>query len=114
MGAFFEKLRTDRQFIEARKICEEIKSETIKDHLKTILVLHYSGLQSTGMLDVLAGIEPLNHKITASELQEHRKGILLRPREKKSKATTPPATPPDGSEPTAAAPAVMPNMERKK
>jgi hypothetical protein len=27
MGAFFEKLRTDRQFIEGRRICEEIKSD---------------------------------------------------------------------------------------
>lgn len=61
MGSFFEKLRTDRQFIEARKICDEISNDTTKDSIKTILVLHYSGLQTTGMLDVLAGVKPLNH-----------------------------------------------------
>ena len=54
MGVFFEKLRTDRQFIEARRMCEEISSPAIKDKLKTILILHYSGLESKPMIDVLA------------------------------------------------------------
>jgi hypothetical protein len=53
MSAFFEKLRSDRQFVEARKICEELSEIGIKDHLKTILVLHYSGLDSKPMIDAL-------------------------------------------------------------
>lgn len=53
MGVFFEKLRTDRQLIEARKLCEEISDAVIKDNIKTILVLHYSGLESRPMMDVL-------------------------------------------------------------
>ena len=53
MSAFFEKLRSDRQFVEARKICEELSEVAIKDHLKTILVLHYSGLESKPMIDAL-------------------------------------------------------------
>ncbi len=57
MSSFFEKLRSDRQFVEARKICDEIGSGEIKDRLKTILVLHYSGLDSKPMIEVLAGIQ---------------------------------------------------------
>jgi hypothetical protein len=99
MGAFFEKLRTDRQFIEARKICEEINSETIKDHLKTILVLHYSGLQSTGMLDVLTGVEPQSHKAPASEPRKNRSAISLRSRKTEEKTNSAPLPSPSvGSE----------------
>ena len=54
MGVFFEKLRTDRQFIEGRRMCEEISNPAIKDKLKTILILHYSGLESKPVIDVLA------------------------------------------------------------
>jgi hypothetical protein len=56
MSAFFEKLRSDRQYVEARKICEEITDEVVKNHLKTILVLHYSGLESSPMIAVLSSI----------------------------------------------------------
>lgn len=53
MSAFFEKLRSDRQFAEARKICDEITDNRSKDHLKSILVLHYSGLAAGSMIDAL-------------------------------------------------------------
>ena len=54
MSAFFDKLRSDRQSVEARKICDEITDEAIKGKLKTILTLHYSGLDSGPMLRVLS------------------------------------------------------------
>jgi MFS family permease len=56
MSAFFEKLRNDRQFAEARKICDELSDDIIKDHLKTILVIHYSGLGATPMIDALPSL----------------------------------------------------------
>lgn len=53
MSAFFEKLRNDRQFAEARSICNEISDNRSKDHLKTILVLHYSGLDAKSVIESL-------------------------------------------------------------
>jgi hypothetical protein len=96
MGAFFEKLRTDRQFIEARKICEEITNDTIKDNLKTILVLHYSGLQSTGMLDVLAGVTPINHSLAAGHPGQPR-AIAPRSLGRKAKPSKEAVPPGDGA-----------------
>lgn len=58
MSAFFEKLRNDRQFVEARKICDEISDHKVKDKLKTILTLHYSGLETLSLIKALS-IEPL-------------------------------------------------------
>lgn len=58
-SAFFEKLRNDRQFVEARKICEEISDDNVKDRLKTILVLHYSGLEASPMIAALLGGDTL-------------------------------------------------------
>lgn len=54
MSAFFEKLRSDRQFVEARTICEDITSRALKDHVKTILVLQYSGLDASKVTAALA------------------------------------------------------------
>jgi hypothetical protein len=90
MGTFFEKLRTDRQFIEARKICEEIKEEEKKDNLKAILVLHYSGLQSTGMLDVLAGVRPKNHPPLVDQPPAPRRIITPRNSTRGTKGASPP------------------------
>jgi hypothetical protein len=56
MSAFFEKLRHDREFAEAREICEELSDTAIKNHVKTILVLHYSGLGATPMIDALPSL----------------------------------------------------------
>lgn len=53
MATFFEKLRNDRQYAEARKICDEIENAEIKDKIKMILVLHYSGLNSLPLVDNL-------------------------------------------------------------
>lgn len=53
MAAFFEKLRSDRQFVEARAMCEEISSPEMRDKLKTVLVLHYSGLDSSSLVKEL-------------------------------------------------------------
>jgi hypothetical protein len=53
MSTFFEKLRNDRQFVEARAICNEISDNRSKDHLKTILVLHYSGLDAKSVIESL-------------------------------------------------------------
>jgi hypothetical protein len=53
MASFFEKLRNDRQFAEARTICNEIVSDDKKDAIKTILALHYSGLDSSPMISIL-------------------------------------------------------------
>ena len=91
MGAFFEKLRTDRQFIEARKICDEIKDDAKKDNIKTILVLHYSGLQSTGMLDVLAGVPPQHHIPTFEATSARRRSMKTSDSARDSKATALPS-----------------------
>lgn len=57
MSAFFEKLRNDRQFVEARKICEEIADDRIKDNLKTVLVLHYSGIDAGPVISLLTRLK---------------------------------------------------------
>jgi hypothetical protein len=54
MSAFFEKLRNDRQFVEARRICDDITNAALKNHLKTILVLQYSGLDASTVTTALA------------------------------------------------------------
>lgn len=55
MAAFFDKLRSDRQYVEARKICEEISDISIRDNLRSILVIHYSGLDSSSLVADMAG-----------------------------------------------------------
>lgn len=62
MSAFFEKLRSDRQFVEARRICDEIKNEDTKDKIKTMLVLHYSGIDASSLTSSLKREQDLLHK----------------------------------------------------
>lgn len=44
MGEFFDKLRRDRQQLEARKLCEGISNQIGKDAIKMQLALHYAEL----------------------------------------------------------------------
>lgn len=44
MNVFFEKLRSDRQQSESRKLCESINHPDAKDALKIELALYYAGL----------------------------------------------------------------------
>jgi hypothetical protein len=53
MFTFFEKLRSDRQYAEARKICDELNDNSMRDHLKAILVLQYTGLDAKSMIEAL-------------------------------------------------------------
>jgi len=52
----FKKSRHDREFAEAREICDELSDPRIKNHVKTILVLHYSGLGANPMIDALPSL----------------------------------------------------------
>jgi hypothetical protein len=90
MGAFFEKLRTDRQLIEARKMCEEICDTTTKDKIKTILILHYSGLESRPLVNILAG-DKAHHTKDERRNNAHSNSEL--PKDSVNKHITPPAGP---------------------
>ena len=44
MGAFFEKLRLDRQQLEARRLCDAIARDDVRDALRLQLALFYAGV----------------------------------------------------------------------
>jgi hypothetical protein len=52
--AELNNFRNDRQFVEARRICDDITNAALKDHLRTILVLQYSGLDASTITTALA------------------------------------------------------------
>jgi hypothetical protein len=43
---FFDKLRRDRNHLEARKLCESLDSSAAKDALRVRLALHYAEVGS--------------------------------------------------------------------
>lgn len=47
MTEFFDKLRTDKKFIEALRMCECIEDKKIKDELRVKLSLHFAGYKSS-------------------------------------------------------------------
>ncbi len=46
MADFFEKLRRDRNHVEARKLCESLETESAKDALRLRLSLHYAEVET--------------------------------------------------------------------
>jgi hypothetical protein len=46
MGDFFDKLRSDRQLVESRSLCESISSPSARDALRVQLSLHYAQVAS--------------------------------------------------------------------
>ncbi len=46
MMAFFDKLRSDRQQLESRKLCDEIENKNARDALRINLSLHYAGVEN--------------------------------------------------------------------
>jgi len=46
MAEFFDKLRRDRNHLEARKLCENLDTPEAKDALRVRLALHYAEVAS--------------------------------------------------------------------
>ncbi|MDO9043193.1 MAG: hypothetical protein Q7U64_12800 [Desulfocapsaceae bacterium] len=69
MTEFFDKLRTDRQFNEALRLCESIPDSTVQSNIKARLCLFFAGIPAnlavgdhTGLIrtDATDGTEPAN------------------------------------------------------
>ena len=52
MADFFDKLRRDRNHVEARKLCESLETKEAKDALRVRLALHYAEVEEP---DTIAG-----------------------------------------------------------
>ena len=69
MGEFFDKLRRDRQHLEARKLCDSVENKDARDALRINLSLHYAEIPNAESISnsiVAASMSALRVKETTA------------------------------------------------